>query len=220
MRISHEQGARSDRINRLFRSKTFRSAMLFVSLTESAAGVAAARHVDNRATIVTSGLRAVEPTSRTIPTSTTIFVNPDTSTSTIFVAPPPTASPEITAPPPKETATKTEPTFTEPTSASTTDSYPLASSPNPSSTFHDRTVKSTAYCDTNSGVGLAKEGDIAMNDEPQRAHVDVLSGPMAGHRFIIDDTYGYGTQLDIWFRSCDAALVYGNPDIAVRVYDN
>lgn len=78
-----------------------------------------------------------------------------------------------------------------------------------------RRVSSTAYC-LRGRMASGKptySGAAAMNGVPlgSRWHVVEL-----GRTFIVEDRIGHGSQFDIWFASCEAAIQYGRRTVTIR----
>ena len=82
-----------------------------------------------------------------------------------------------------------------------------------------RTVESTAYCllgRTASGKNV-RDGIAAMDNVPFGTQVSVLSGPLEGKDYVIEDRTDQRTELDFWMSSCDEAKRYGRRDVEVQV---
>jgi 3D (Asp-Asp-Asp) domain-containing protein len=91
---------------------------------------------------------------------------------------------------------------------------PRAAAPAPSSA-DVRRVSSTAYClrGRMASGRPTYSGAAAMNGVPlgSRWHVVEL-----GRTFVIEDRIGHGSQFDIWFASCEAAIQYGRRTVTIR----
>lgn len=82
-----------------------------------------------------------------------------------------------------------------------------------------RQVSSTGYCLTGitaSGVRVG-HGQAAMNGVPLGTVWRVIGGPRDGEVFEVTDRIGHGTDFDIWFPSCDAAIQYGRRAVTVEL---
>ena len=55
-----------------------------------------------------------------------------------------------------------------------------------------------------------------MNGVPFGSKWKVLSGPMAGRTFTVNDRIGHSSQFDIWMASCDACYQYGRKTIDIE----
>lgn len=81
-----------------------------------------------------------------------------------------------------------------------------------------RRVESTGYClrgITASGVEVG-HGQAAMNGVPLGTEWLVHDGPQAGRTFEVTDRIGHSTEFDIWFATCDDAIIYGRRTITVE----
>jgi 3D (Asp-Asp-Asp) domain-containing protein len=82
----------------------------------------------------------------------------------------------------------------------------------------DTTPITTAYCQT----GLMADGtqtrprSAAHNTLPLHTRIrlkDRTAGPNGMRRYIIRDHIGWGTQLDLWTRSCATARTFGRRQV-------
>lgn len=60
------------------------------------------------------------------------------------------------------------------------------------------------------------QGAVAVNGVPFGTRYQVLSGPLAGNTYTVEDRIGHGTQFDVWTPSCATADRYGRHQIQVR----
>lgn len=82
-----------------------------------------------------------------------------------------------------------------------------------------RQVSSTGYCLTGitaSGVRVG-HGQAAMNGVPLGTTWRVTGGPRDGEVFEVTDRIGHGTDFDIWFPTCSAAIEYGRRAVTVEL---
>ncbi len=129
----------------------------------------------------------------------------------VDAAVPPTTAPPVTAP------------ATAPT---TTDPAPALSSPEVELTAGHpdvltRRVSSTGYCDrgTTASGEQAGPGGVAMNGVPMGSRWMIHEGPLAGTVLTVNDRIGHSSDFDIWFDTCEAALLYGRHPITVQQLD-
>jgi 3D (Asp-Asp-Asp) domain-containing protein len=81
-----------------------------------------------------------------------------------------------------------------------------------------RTVNSTAYC-INGIMANGKhthEGAVAMAGVPFGTKFRVLTGPMRGHIYKVEDRPDQHTEFDIWMRHCSDAIAYGRRTIKIE----
>lgn len=93
-----------------------------------------------------------------------------------------------------------------------------ASGPPPSGAGATRRVVSTGYClegTTSSGVDVGP-GMVAMNGVAMGSRWRVHDGPHRGRTLEVTDRIGHGTEFDIWFDDCAAAVEYGRRTITVE----
>lgn len=98
----------------------------------------------------------------------------------------------------------------------TADPPPAPASPDPSS---HRRVQSTGYClDGIAASGRPPApGEAAMNGVPLGTRVRIHDGPLAGTVVVVTDRIGHGSDLDVWFAECAAAVTYGRRIVTVEL---
>lgn len=115
------------------------------------------------------------------------------------------------------TTTTLPPTTTVPAAPRRT-SGSAASSAATAPSGASRAVVSTGYClETQTASGsVPAPGTVAMNGVRLGSRWLVHDGPFAGQTLLVTDRIGHGSQFDIWFADCDAAIAYGRRTVTIE----